>query len=102
MPISRLTLQHLTLAATIDLLPILQWDASITGTGPSQPPNILLDFIYGVAAFLHWGQHDMIKHHFNIHHQLISDVQDRAQRPEPAQAVMMGSCHLWLRPQIDY
>lgn len=53
MPSERITLQHLTPDTSLD--PILQRDARITGTGMSQPPSILLDFIYGVAAYLHWG-----------------------------------------------
>lgn len=54
MPPSRLTLQHMTPDITFD--PIQQRDACITGTGISLPPNVLLDFVYGVAAYKHWGQ----------------------------------------------
>lgn len=57
MPPNRLTLQHLTPDTTFD--PIQQRDARITGTGISLPPNVLLDFVYGVAAYKHWGQQEI-------------------------------------------
>lgn len=55
---------------------------SITGTGPRQLSVVLLDFIYGVAAFLHWGQqeiNDMMEHHFNIHYQSILASEQRSE-----------------------
>ena len=53
MPPGRITLQHLKPDTSND--PIQQRDARITGTGISLPPNVLLDFMYGVAAYWRWG-----------------------------------------------
>ena len=53
MPSSRITLQHLT--PEVGYWPLPQCDARIAGTGLSPPPSILLDFMYGVAAFRCWG-----------------------------------------------
>jgi len=41
-------------------LPLLQYDAHIAGTGILPPSTIVLDFIYGVAAYRCWGSgHDI-------------------------------------------
>ena len=53
MPPGRITLQHLKPDTSND--PIQQRDARIAGTGISLPPNVLLDFMYGVAAYRRWG-----------------------------------------------
>lgn len=71
MPSNRLTLQHLTLDTTYD--PIPQRDARIAGTGVSQPPSILLDFMYGVAAYSNWGStgsgiNNVLKNHYDKHY----------------------------------
>jgi hypothetical protein len=49
MPCSRITMQHLK--PLDSRFPISQVDARIAGTGISPPPNIFLDFMYGVAAY---------------------------------------------------
>ena len=53
MPPGRITLQHLKPDTSNH--PIPQCDARIAGTGISLPPNVLLDFMYGAAAYRRWG-----------------------------------------------
>jgi len=73
MPSSRITLQHLIPQS--GKWPVPQYDAHIAGTGLSPPPSILLDFMYGVAAFRCWGTgHDMdeeMRDRFTKHYQSI-------------------------------
>ncbi|KAF8336220.1 hypothetical protein F5887DRAFT_1247630 [Amanita rubescens] len=53
MPSSRITLHNLAPDTSLD--PILQRDARITGTGTSLPSTVILDYMYGVAAYRRWG-----------------------------------------------
>ncbi|KAF8325684.1 hypothetical protein F5887DRAFT_1065316 [Amanita rubescens] len=53
MPSSRITLHDLV--PDIGFNPIRQYDARITGTGTSLPSTVILDYIYGVAAYQRWG-----------------------------------------------
>lgn len=55
-----MTIQHLK-PDTTSRFPIPQFDARITSTGISPSPNILLDFMYGVAAYKRWGAGQEIK-----------------------------------------
>ena len=58
MPPSRITLHHLKPDTSRVITP--QYDMSITGTGISPPSTIILDFMYGVAAYQYWGSgHDI-------------------------------------------
>ncbi|KAK2464149.1 hypothetical protein APHAL10511_003842 [Amanita phalloides] len=74
MPPSRITLHHLVLN-TKTRSPVLQWDARINGTGISPPSTIILDFMYGVAAYRHWGIgqdiNEVMQHHFTEHYNSI-------------------------------
>jgi hypothetical protein len=54
MPPIRITLQHLKPELHTIGYPLHQHDAPIAGTGVSPPPNVLLDFMYGVAAYRRW------------------------------------------------
>jgi hypothetical protein len=51
-PPSRITLQYMEPPA--GLVPAPACDAHMTGTGIKPPPSILLDFMYGVAAYKRW------------------------------------------------
>jgi hypothetical protein len=53
MPSSRITLQHLKPPTGRD--PIRQYDARIASSGILLPHSVLLDFMYGVAAYRRWG-----------------------------------------------
>ncbi|KAF8347149.1 hypothetical protein F5887DRAFT_1131423 [Amanita rubescens] len=53
MPSSRITLHNL--APDTSRLPIPQYDALIIGTGTSLPSTVILDYMYGVAAYRCWG-----------------------------------------------
>lgn len=53
MPPSRITLHHLK--PDTSRVPIPQFDARIAGTGISPPSTVILDFMYGVAAYRCWG-----------------------------------------------
>jgi len=53
MPPSRITLHHFEPATSRGS--ILQYDARIAGTGISPPSAVILDFMYGVAAYRRWG-----------------------------------------------
>jgi len=53
MPPSRITLHHLK--PDTSRFPIPQCDARIAGTGISPPSTVILDFMYGVAAYRCWG-----------------------------------------------
>ena len=72
MPPSRITLHHLQ---PDDSDPIRQSDARIAGTGISPPSTVVLDFLYGVAAYRRWGSGQDIKeimqHHFTEHYKSI-------------------------------
>ena len=52
MPTERITMQYLVLPSDQFLSPA--FDARIGGTGNSPPPCVILDFMYGVAAYQHW------------------------------------------------
>jgi len=56
-------------------LPLLKYDACIAGTGILPPSTIVLDFIYGVAAYRCWGSgHDIkevMQAHFTKHYKSI-------------------------------
>ena len=52
MPASRITLQRMKPPTT--LFPIPEVDAIFRGTGDQLPPAILLDYMYGVAAYHRW------------------------------------------------
>ena len=73
MPRSRITGQYLKLPDT--RAPIPQFDARIAGTGVSPPPSILLDFMYGVAAYECWGGgqdiSEVMQHRFAEHYESI-------------------------------
>ena len=72
-PPSRITLHHLAPITSYD--PILQRDARIAGTGNFTPPSILLDFVYGVAAYRRWGSgkeiEKVVQQRFAEHYKLI-------------------------------
>jgi hypothetical protein len=51
-PPSRITLQHLK--PPTGRLQVPAYDACMIGTGIRPPPSILLDFMYGVAAYRRW------------------------------------------------
>ncbi|KDQ56787.1 hypothetical protein JAAARDRAFT_301400 [Jaapia argillacea MUCL 33604] len=59
MSATRITLQHLIPHGGVR--PILPFDACIAGTGNLPPPAILLDYMYGVAAYRRWGCGEHIK-----------------------------------------
>lgn len=59
MPSSRITLHNLAPDTSFD--PIPQRDARITGTGTSLPCTVILDYMYGVAAYQPWGRGQDIK-----------------------------------------
>jgi hypothetical protein len=66
-------MQHLKLSS--DIFPIPQLDARISGTGISPPPNLLLDFMYGVAAYRRWGGgqdiSEVMQHRYTEHYKSI-------------------------------
>jgi hypothetical protein len=53
MPPSRITLQYLVVPHGRGSVPA--YDAQFAGTNISLPPSILLDYMYGVAAYKRWG-----------------------------------------------
>ena len=59
MPSNRITLHHLE--PDTSRFPISQCDARIAGTGISPPSTVILDFMYGVAAYRRWGSGQDIK-----------------------------------------
>ena len=60
MPSRRITLQHFEMRTTrVPTVP--QLDACITGTGTPRPSTIILDYMYGVAAYRRWGSGQEIK-----------------------------------------
>ena len=60
MPSHRITLQHFEMI--ISLLPTIpQFDACMRGTGTPRPSTIILDYMYGVAAYRRWGSGQEIK-----------------------------------------
>jgi hypothetical protein len=58
-PFSRITLHHLE--PDTSHFPIPQCDACMAGTGISPPSTVVLDFMYGVAAYRRWGSGQDIK-----------------------------------------
>ena len=58
-PPSRITLHHFK--PDTSLFPIPQYDACIAGTGIPPPSTLILDFMYGIAAYLCWGSGQDIK-----------------------------------------
>ena len=72
MPPNRITLHHFQ---SDDGDPIRQSDAHIAGMGISPPSTVILDFMYGVAAYRCWGSGqemmDMMQHCFTKHYQSI-------------------------------
>ncbi len=59
MPSSHITLHHLEPHSS--RFPIPQVDARIARTGISPPCTIILDFMYGVAAYRRWGSGQDVK-----------------------------------------
>lgn len=59
MPSSRITLHHLEPDTAHE--PMLQRDACIANTGILPPSTVILDFMYGVAAYQRWGSGQDIK-----------------------------------------
>jgi hypothetical protein len=59
MPPSRITWHHLKPDTSRNPTP--QYDARIAGTGISPPSTVILDFMYGVAAYRCWGSGQDIK-----------------------------------------
>ena len=57
MPASRITLQRLE--PPTELFPIPGVDAIFRGAGDSLPPAILLDYMYGAAAYHRWRDGDI-------------------------------------------
>ena len=58
MPPSRITLHHFK--PDLSHAPLPQYDACIAGTGILPPSTIILDYMYGVAAYRRWGSgHDI-------------------------------------------
>ena len=53
MPPSRITLHHLE--PDTSRYPMPQYDARIASTGISPPSTVILDYMYGVAAYQRWG-----------------------------------------------
>ncbi|KAF8957264.1 hypothetical protein BDZ97DRAFT_1670266 [Flammula alnicola] len=54
MPDSRITLQYMKRLSDDILSPVLQYDAKMSGSGTPPPSTIILDYMYGVAAFKRW------------------------------------------------
>jgi hypothetical protein len=80
MPSSRITLQHLKPPTTTLIQPL---DAVFAGTpqpreGNAPPPAILLDFMYGAAAYKCWGSGSEMKH--AIHNNLVKEYQSFPQK----------------------
>ena len=73
MPPIRITLHHLQ--PDTSHVPIPQYDARITGMGISPPSTVVLDFMYGVAAYRCWcsGQDidEVMQRHFAKHYKSI-------------------------------
>ena len=73
MPPSHITLHHLKPDTSHVLMP--QYDACIASMGISPPSTIILDFMYGIAVYWHWGSgHDIkevMQHHFTEHYKSI-------------------------------
>ncbi|KAI0291859.1 hypothetical protein BC826DRAFT_1186743 [Russula brevipes] len=53
MPASRVTMQHIIPAG--GLFPVPEMDVAADWSGPSAPPSMLLDFMYGIAAIKRWA-----------------------------------------------
>ncbi|KAF8331187.1 hypothetical protein F5887DRAFT_1274000 [Amanita rubescens] len=70
---SRITLHNL--APDTSFHPILQGDARITGTGTSLPSTVILDYMYGVAAYRRWGSgqdiEEVMEQRFSKHYKSI-------------------------------
>ena len=60
MPSGRITLQHFE-RMTPGLTALPQVDACMRGTGTPRPSTIILDYMYGVAAYRRWGSGQEIK-----------------------------------------
>ncbi len=73
MPSSRITLHNL--APDNSFYPLLQGDARITGTGTSLPSTVILDYMYGVAAYRRWAGgpdiEQVMEQHFAEHYKSI-------------------------------
>jgi hypothetical protein len=73
MPSSRITLHHLR--PHTSRVPIPQYDARIAGAGIPPPSVVILDFMYGVAAYHHWGSgqdfEEVLQHRFTEHYKSI-------------------------------
>ncbi|KZP03417.1 hypothetical protein FIBSPDRAFT_969021 [Athelia psychrophila] len=73
MPPSHITLQQLVLPTRYAQLPDL--DAHFAGMGVSLPPSILLDYMYGAAAYRCWGAgqgiEGMMQNRFSAHYENI-------------------------------
>ena len=62
MPSSRITLQHFEMMSSLSLLQTIpHYDAYMRGTGTPRPSTIILDYMYGVAAYRRWGSGQEIK-----------------------------------------
>ena len=74
MPPSRITLHHFK--PDTSRSPILQWDAHMAGTGIPPPSTLILDFMYGIAAYLRWGSgqdiEEVMRHRFTESYESIS------------------------------
>jgi hypothetical protein len=72
-------MQHLVPSMGIE--PLLDHDARLVGTADSLPPAVILDFIYGIAAYRRWRSHE------NVHKILASYFKDHYEpvlkRPSP-------------------
>ena len=60
MPSARITLQHFE-RMTPGLTALPQVDACMRGTGTPRPSTIILDYMYGVAAYRCWGSGQEIR-----------------------------------------
>ncbi|EKM77811.1 hypothetical protein AGABI1DRAFT_42982 [Agaricus bisporus var. burnettii JB137-S8] len=73
-PFNRITLHHLE-PDTGDDHPIPQYDAHISRTATSPPSPLILDFMYGVAAYQRWGSgediKDVMQQHYTEHYKPI-------------------------------
>lgn len=74
MPPSRITLHHFK--PDTSRSPILQWDARMAGSGIPPPSTLILDFMYGIAAYLRWGSgqdiEEVMRHRFTESYESIS------------------------------
>jgi hypothetical protein len=70
-------MQHITPAGGLPVFQVPQADVAADWSGPSAPPSILLDFMYGIAVIKRWavdGLQQMLDEHHNERFQDIPPV----------------------------